>query len=353
MGGLRTIGGSTRRGSRSLRGVCGPPLLPRSTDEAIFLLPPELLLVGDDGLGKTMASIFSIPLPAALRAHLRSAWRLQALTRCSSSSFLRYCTGGIRCEKASAYLRSKGVDDVYQLKGGIHRYLEAFPDGGLFQGKNFVFDKRVSLEGEKGSSTVVGKCRYCEAPHDEFSPGCVCCVCRDLVLVCGKCQASHDEYHCRTHSHLGDCYFAHLGRFTAEQLREQRGKLQELHDGLLGRVNKNKRRTLTRQIARVDERLAELSAGAGASGGAAGGAGADGDASGAAAPTLCRTCHREGCPGECWGFWAKSGAPAPTELHPALPVVPTASDAGGAAQKRKRTVSAGDAGRDNRTRTDE
>lgn len=52
-----------------------------------------------------------------------------------------YCTGGIRCEKASVYMKSKGVKDVYQLKGGIHRYMEAFPDGGFFKGKNFVFDK--------------------------------------------------------------------------------------------------------------------------------------------------------------------------------------------------------------------
>ena len=46
---------------------------------------------------------------------------------------MMYCTGGIRCEKASAYLKSKGVDEVYQLQGGIHRYLEAYPDGGQFK----------------------------------------------------------------------------------------------------------------------------------------------------------------------------------------------------------------------------
>lgn len=45
-----------------------------------------------------------------------------------------YCTGGIRCEKASAYVKSKGLNNVFQLQGGIHRYLEAFPDDGLFTG---------------------------------------------------------------------------------------------------------------------------------------------------------------------------------------------------------------------------
>lgn len=55
---------------------------------------------------------------------------------------LMYCTGGIRCEKASNFLRSKGLQDVHHLKGGIHKYLEAYQDGGFFKGKNFVFDKR-------------------------------------------------------------------------------------------------------------------------------------------------------------------------------------------------------------------
>ena len=55
---------------------------------------------------------------------------------------LMYCTGGIRCEKASNFLRSQGVHDVHHLKGGIHKYLETYQDGGFFRGKNFVFDKR-------------------------------------------------------------------------------------------------------------------------------------------------------------------------------------------------------------------
>jgi UPF0176 protein len=57
---------------------------------------------------------------------------------------LMYCTGGIRCEKASSYLKYLGLKNVYQLQGGIHRYLEKYPDGGQFVGKNFVFDQRES-----------------------------------------------------------------------------------------------------------------------------------------------------------------------------------------------------------------
>ncbi|CAH0478614.1 unnamed protein product [Peronospora belbahrii] len=77
---------------------------------------------------------------------------------------LMYCTGGIRCEKASNFLRNQGVDDVHQLKDGIHKYLEVYQDGGFFRGKNFVFDKRV-LMGAEHSST----CIECQTPYDEFS----------------------------------------------------------------------------------------------------------------------------------------------------------------------------------------
>jgi UPF0176 protein len=62
---------------------------------------------------------------------------------------LMYCTGGIRCEKASNFLRGHGVQDVHHLKGGIHKYLEKYEDGGFFKGKNFVFDKRYDFYAHK------------------------------------------------------------------------------------------------------------------------------------------------------------------------------------------------------------
>lgn len=66
----------------------------------------------------------------------------------SGKNVLMYCTGGVRCERASALLKSKYGDDikeVYQLQGGIEKYLQSFPDGGFWQGKNFVFDKREAI----------------------------------------------------------------------------------------------------------------------------------------------------------------------------------------------------------------
>jgi UPF0176 protein len=78
-----------------------------------------------------------------------------------------FCTGGIRCEKASAYLRSRGFRQVYQLKGGILKYLEEIPaDESLWQGECFVFDERVAVKHglELGSYDF---CRACGHPISE------------------------------------------------------------------------------------------------------------------------------------------------------------------------------------------
>ncbi|XP_003260589.1 thiosulfate sulfurtransferase/rhodanese-like domain-containing protein 2 [Nomascus leucogenys] len=97
---------------------------------------------------------------------------------------LMYCTGGIRCERGSAYLKAKGVcKEVFQLKGGIHKYLEEFPDG-FYKGKLFVFDERYALS---YNSDVVSECSYCGARWDQYKL-CSTPPCRQLVLTCPACQ---------------------------------------------------------------------------------------------------------------------------------------------------------------------
>ncbi|KAG9138181.1 hypothetical protein Leryth_001409 [Lithospermum erythrorhizon] len=107
-----------------------------------------------------------------------------------------YCTGGIRCEMASAYIKSKGAgfENVFQLYGGIQRYLEQFPDGGFFKGKNFVFDHRVSV----GSMDpkVLGSCLLCSSAFDDYSFRSRCMYCRMLVLVCDSCRKHSSSYVC-------------------------------------------------------------------------------------------------------------------------------------------------------------
>lgn len=138
---------------------------------------------------------------------------------------LMYCTGGVRCERASALLQREYGDDVkgvFQLQGGIEKYLQKFPDGGFWRGKNYVFDKREAfsvdqLEGVGGvlkpppvknkkgkknqaekkpasdedtkerESKVLGRCAACNEPWDRYIGKRKCTTCEVPVLVCEKC----------------------------------------------------------------------------------------------------------------------------------------------------------------------
>lgn len=100
---------------------------------------------------------------------------------------LLYCTGGIRCEKASAYLKDKGFSDVNQLHGGIIAYAHDIKQQGLeskFTGKNFVFDERL---GESIDGQVVAKCHQCGDTCDTHT-NCANNDCHLLFIQCAKCS---------------------------------------------------------------------------------------------------------------------------------------------------------------------
>jgi UPF0176 protein len=101
-----------------------------------------------------------------------------------------YCTGGIRCETASAYLKYKGFKDVHHLEGGIIRYAREAKENKLtnkFIGKNFVFDERLS---ERITKDVIAKCHQCNASFDNHS-NCKNKACNLLFIQCPKCR---DQY---------------------------------------------------------------------------------------------------------------------------------------------------------------
>mmetsp|Transcript_118587 Transcript_118587/g.332062 ORF Transcript_118587/g.332062 Transcript_118587/m.332062 type:complete len:598 (-) Transcript_118587:483-2276(-) len=126
-----------------------------------------------------------------------------------NKTVLMFCTGGIRCERASAYLKNKlgnEVEEVYQLAGGIERYLQAYPGGGgFFQGKNFVFDKResVSATNPNGDGGVVVKaadrekstsqCCVCACPWDRYIGKKKCWTCGVPVLMCDRCLSKKPD----------------------------------------------------------------------------------------------------------------------------------------------------------------
>ncbi|XP_034454980.1 thiosulfate sulfurtransferase/rhodanese-like domain-containing protein 2 [Hippoglossus hippoglossus] len=107
---------------------------------------------------------------------------------------LMYCTGGIRCERGSAYLRSKDVcKEVYQLKGGIHKYMERFPEG-FYRGKLFVFDERYTISSNRD---IISDCRYCGSPWDQYKL-CSTQFCCQLVLSCPSCRRDGHTSCCPT-----------------------------------------------------------------------------------------------------------------------------------------------------------
>lgn len=98
---------------------------------------------------------------------------------------LTYCTGGIKCEKASAYLLEQGFDNVYQLHGGIIKYgMEA--GGEDFEGKCYVFDNRVAVDVNKVNPKVISTCHVCGTPDDRMV-NCANPVCNLHVPICEKC----------------------------------------------------------------------------------------------------------------------------------------------------------------------
>ena len=100
---------------------------------------------------------------------------------------LMYCTGGIRCEKASAYLKHHGFSDVNQLHGGIIEYARQVKEQNLpvkFKGKNFVFDERL---GERISNEIISKCHQCGAICDTHT-NCANDDCHLLFIQCESCK---------------------------------------------------------------------------------------------------------------------------------------------------------------------
>lgn len=106
-------------------------------------------------------------------------------------NIIMYCTGGIRCEKASAYLLHKGFKNVFHLEGGIINYAQQIKKESLdskFIGKNFVFDSRL---GEKITNDVISNCHQCGKPCDEHT-NCQNNGCHLLFIQCKECAEKYN-----------------------------------------------------------------------------------------------------------------------------------------------------------------
>lgn len=105
-------------------------------------------------------------------------------------NLLMYCTGGIRCEKASAWMKHQGFKNVFQLDGGIIKYAQEVKEQGLenrFIGKNFVFDERL---GERITNDIIAQCHQCGAPCDDHT-NCKNDGCHLLFIQCKACAEKY------------------------------------------------------------------------------------------------------------------------------------------------------------------
>jgi len=130
---------------------------------------------------------------------------------------IMYCTGGIRCEKASAYYLHKGFGKVYMIDGGIIEYARQCREKGLpirFRGKNFVFDERM---GEQIGEEVIAHCHQCGKPCDTHV-NCANDACHILFI---QCEACAEKYH-----HCCSMKCSSFIQLPEEQQRQLRGKAE-------------------------------------------------------------------------------------------------------------------------------
>jgi UPF0176 protein len=111
--------------------------------------------------------------------------KVAELDEFKDKTIITYCTGGIKCEKASAFLLEQGFKDVYQLNGGILKYGEE-AGGEDFDGKCYVFDGRISVEINSVNPVIVSTCIHCGEECQRMI-NCVNASCNEQIIMCEKC----------------------------------------------------------------------------------------------------------------------------------------------------------------------
>ena len=140
-----------------------------------------------------------------------------------------FCTGGIRCEKSTAYMKEQGFEEVYHLEGGILKYLEEVPkEETTWQGECFVFDNRVSVDHdlEKGQYDSCHGCRYPITEEDklkpEFEEGVSCHHCRDKLTEEQIHRFRHRQQQMELAKQKGECHLGEDAQATIEENRKRK-----------------------------------------------------------------------------------------------------------------------------------
>jgi UPF0176 protein len=120
--------------------------------------------------------------------------KLEEIEDLRDKKVVTYCTGGVRCEKASAFLKENGFQDVKQLRGGILRYEEEYPDT-YFEGKCYVFDDRIGVQLNKKNVGPISNCEWCDKPCDDYL-NCHNIDCDKRFIACDGCRELHNKSCC-------------------------------------------------------------------------------------------------------------------------------------------------------------
>ena len=168
----------------------GVHLTPAQTHELLSNKPNDLVVLDARNQVESAVGAFKDAIKPNIK-HFRELPEYvdNHLDEFKDKQVLMYCTGGIRCERATAYLKEKGVaKEVYQIEGGIHRYAEHYPDG-HFRGKNYVFDRRIAV---KVNDDVLSNCAQCNIPCDAYN-NCLNALCNKHYIACVSCLKLYNQ----------------------------------------------------------------------------------------------------------------------------------------------------------------
>lgn len=118
--------------------------------------------------------------------------KIKEIEHLKDKTVLTVCTGGVRCEKASGFLKREGFKDVYQLDGGIVSYMQKYP-GQNYKGSLYVFDGREIMNFDGENHEVIGVCDFCQNKTENYS-NCANKSCNLKMLVCNDCLAIEPRF---------------------------------------------------------------------------------------------------------------------------------------------------------------
>ena len=163
------------------------------------------------------------------------AWAKENLDPQKHKKVAMFCTGGIRCEKSTAYMKEQGIDEVYHLEGGILKYLEEVPkEQTMWQGECFVFDNRVAVDHDlqKGS---YDQCHACRMPITEdekqlasYMEGVSCLHCHDALSEEQKLRFAERQKQVELAKVRGEGHIGHEAQVALKQRKEEKQQKKDL-----------------------------------------------------------------------------------------------------------------------------